>query len=100
MKTQHTPAPWKIHDHERNVSIGITSNDGAYICELKKDNHHFDIDEVNANARLIKEAPMMLICLEAILKLNCIYPDSISKQVLLEKIMESVRNANGVEKST
>ena len=62
MITTHTPGPWHIMDHDKEM-IYITSADGG-ICKIPSIRH---FEQQKANAKLISAAPELLeACKEAL----------------------------------
>lgn len=63
MKTQHTPAPWKIHKPDFETINVVTGS--MFICEIPKSIEESEDTEqrnviAEANARLIAAAPELL----------------------------------------
>lgn len=68
MKTQHTPSPWTISEHEH---ANVIFSDNGVICDVFHANEDDDMtasvesrEESDANARLIAAAPELLSALE------------------------------------
>ena len=66
-KVMHTPGPWKVADTQNATgSIGIGAADGSGY-QIAQASCRFDDAERDANARLIAQAPKMLLLLKAVL---------------------------------
>jgi hypothetical protein len=63
VETKHTPGPWKV-DQAHSGKISITAQRNDVICAIAEnlydENNEPTIEELTANARLIKAAPILL----------------------------------------
>src|SRR6266704_837085 len=71
MTTKHTPGPWKLESESRGPDgsdLVITDARGGYtiaVCAVGSTGIN-DVDEAEANARLLRSAPDLLKTLKAI----------------------------------
>lgn len=66
--TKHTPAPWKIRAWGKTISIDAEKETGiAFLGDLENSNSGIPDQQDMANARLIKESPILLQALKDLL---------------------------------
>lgn len=69
MKTQHTPAPWTIKEHEdKNHGIDITEGDNGKVIANVTSHFIAEHTEAQANAKLIAAAPELLEALKELIE--------------------------------
>lgn len=93
MKTQHTPAPWEIQEHDDGFNIDSAFNQIADVfnTRLNEDENCMEsfYEESKANARLIAAAPELLeLCEES---LRALHEDDFP--ILKDKIRTAIAKA-------